>query len=57
MVQSVCIPFAFVWCVTVSGLTIACSILLSMATTLAPEALQRERDKQTVSEQLRALEK
>lgn len=38
------------------GLTIACSILLSMATTLAPEALQ-ERDKQTVSEQLRALGK
>lgn len=56
MVQSVCIPFAFVWCVTVSGLTIACSILLSMATTLAPEALQ-EKDKQTVSEQLGALEK
>lgn len=56
MVQSVCIPFAFVWCVTVSGLTIACSILLSMATTLAPEALQ-EKDKQAVSQQLRALEK
>lgn len=27
----------------IGGLTIACSILLSMATTLAPDALQRKR--------------
>lgn len=39
--------------VVVVGLTMACSILLSMATTLAPEALQ-EKEKKPVSEQLSA---
>lgn len=42
----------FVWCLcALSQLTIACSILLSMATTLAPEALQKTREK-AISQQL-----
>lgn len=39
------------------GLTMACSILLSMATTLAPEELQEQREKKVLERMQQRLSK